>query len=87
MDRNLEAECSSILKNDLGCWWHHANIRRTINRSVSRASKNIGPTIVLNQQIVGVERLADASFILTAATGEKHHSKTIISGYRDFNNG
>lgn len=41
-------------------------------------AKTFDPTIVLNQQIVGVERLADSSFILTAATGEKHHSKTII---------
>ena len=41
-------------------------------------AKTFDLTIVLNQQIVGVERLADASFILTAATGEKHHSKTII---------
>src|SRR5690606_38618185 len=29
-------------------------------------------------QITGVEKLIDGSFILTAATGERHRSKTII---------
>ena len=41
-------------------------------------AKTFDPTIVLNQQIVGVERLADTGFILTTATGEQHLSKTII---------
>ena len=41
-------------------------------------AKTFAPTIILNQQVTGVERLADDSFMLTAATGEKHQSKTII---------
>ena len=41
-------------------------------------AKTFDPTIVFNQQIVGVERLVDGHFILTSATGEKHYSKTII---------
>lgn len=36
------------------------------------------PTIVLNQQVVDLEKLEDETFIVTAATGEKHHTKTII---------
>ncbi|QNK89156.1 NAD(P)/FAD-dependent oxidoreductase [Sporosarcina sp. resist] len=36
------------------------------------------PKIVLNQQIVGLERLADETIQLTSATGEKHHTKTVI---------
>lgn len=41
-------------------------------------AKTFDPTIVLKQQITGVEKLIDGSFILTAATGERHRSKTII---------
>ena len=41
-------------------------------------AKTFDPTIILNQQVTDVERLADDTFILTTATGEKHLSKTII---------
>ncbi|OAH57675.1 thioredoxin reductase [Domibacillus aminovorans] len=41
-------------------------------------ARTFDPTIVLNQQVVGLEKLKDGTFILTAATGEKHHSKTVI---------
>lgn len=36
------------------------------------------PTIVLGQQIIGYERQPDGTFILTAANGDKHHTRTII---------
>lgn len=41
-------------------------------------AKTFDPTMVLGQQIVGFERLEDESFILTAATGERHHTRTVI---------
>ncbi|NEW06782.1 NAD(P)/FAD-dependent oxidoreductase [Paenibacillus sp. SYP-B3998] len=36
------------------------------------------PTIVLSQQITSFERLEDGTFILTSASGERHHTKTVI---------
>lgn len=36
------------------------------------------PTIVLGQQIAGLERLEDGTMLLTAATGERHHTRTLI---------
>ncbi|GKU77988.1 NAD(P)/FAD-dependent oxidoreductase [Paenibacillus sp. L3-i20] len=36
------------------------------------------PTIVLGEQITGLERQEDGTFILTAASGAKHHTRTII---------
>jgi len=36
------------------------------------------PTVVLNQQVVDLEKLEDNTFILTTATGQKHHTKTVI---------
>ena len=36
------------------------------------------PTIVLGQQIAGLERLADGTMLLTAATGERHYTRTLI---------
>ncbi|ATP41653.1 thioredoxin reductase [Solibacillus sp. R5-41] len=41
-------------------------------------AKTFDATIVLNQQVVGLERLEDETFILTTASGEKHYSKTVI---------
>lgn len=36
------------------------------------------PTVALNQQVVDLNKLEDNTFILTSATGEKHHTKTVI---------
>lgn len=36
------------------------------------------PTIILGQQISGLERLGDGTMLLTSATGEKHHTRTLI---------
>jgi ferredoxin/flavodoxin---NADP+ reductase len=36
------------------------------------------PTIVLNQQVIGLERLEDRTFLLTSHNGEKHYTRTII---------
>lgn len=36
------------------------------------------PTIVLNQQVVGMERLEDGTFLLTSHNGERHLTRTII---------
>lgn len=41
-------------------------------------AKTFDPTIVLNQQVVGLEQLEDGTFLLTSHNGEKHHTKTII---------
>ncbi|MEW4369586.1 NAD(P)/FAD-dependent oxidoreductase [Paenibacillus kandeliae] len=36
------------------------------------------PTVVLNQQITGLERLEDNTILLTSNTGEQHHTRTVI---------
>ncbi|MEK5038318.1 NAD(P)/FAD-dependent oxidoreductase [Sporosarcina sp. FSL K6-3457] len=36
------------------------------------------PTIVLGQQISGLERLADGTMLLTSVTGEQHHTRTLV---------
>jgi ferredoxin/flavodoxin---NADP+ reductase len=36
------------------------------------------PTIVLNQQVVGLDRLEDGNFLLTSHNGERHLTRTII---------
>jgi ferredoxin/flavodoxin---NADP+ reductase len=41
-------------------------------------AQTFNPTIVLNQQVVGMERLADGTFQLTSHNGEKHYTRTII---------
>jgi thioredoxin reductase len=41
-------------------------------------AQTFNPTIVLNQQVVGLERLADGTFLLTSHHGEKHHTRSII---------
>lgn len=40
--------------------------------------KTFEPTILLGQQITGLDRQEDGTFILTAATGEKHHTRSVI---------
>jgi len=41
-------------------------------------AKTFDPTIVLGQQITDYERQADGTFILTALSGEKHLTRTVI---------
>jgi ferredoxin/flavodoxin---NADP+ reductase len=41
-------------------------------------ARTFDPAIVLNQQVVGLERLADGTFLLTSHNGEIHHTRTII---------
>jgi len=36
------------------------------------------PTIVLGQQISGLERLEDGTMLLTAVTGEQHHTRSLV---------
>ncbi|RIX60616.1 NAD(P)/FAD-dependent oxidoreductase [Paenibacillus nanensis] len=36
------------------------------------------PTIVMNEQIVGLDKREDGTFLLTAASGAKHHTKAVI---------
>ncbi|WP_019423147.1 NAD(P)/FAD-dependent oxidoreductase [Paenibacillus sp. OSY-SE] len=45
---------------------------------LEQQAKTFDPTIVLGQQITEMERLEDGTFMLTAATGERHHTRTII---------
>ncbi|MCM3727586.1 NAD(P)/FAD-dependent oxidoreductase [Neobacillus cucumis] len=41
-------------------------------------ARTFNPSIVVNQQVMEIERLADRTFLLTSHNGEKHHTKTII---------
>ena len=45
---------------------------------LEQQARTFNPTIVLNQQVMGVERLLDGTFLLTSHNGEVHHTKTII---------
>ncbi len=47
-------------------------------KQLSEQAQTFNPTIVLNQQVVGLERLADGTFLLTSHNGERHHTRTII---------
>ncbi|MGG1675666.1 NAD(P)/FAD-dependent oxidoreductase [Neobacillus sp. NRS-1170] len=47
-------------------------------RQLEEQARTFEPTIVLNQQVVGLERLTDGTFLLTSHNGEKHHTRTII---------
>lgn len=47
-------------------------------RQLEQQAKTFDPTIVLGQQIVGLARQEDGTFVLTSATGEKHYTRTII---------
>ena len=41
-------------------------------------ARTFDPTICLNQQITKLHKQADGNFLLTAATGEKHLTRTVI---------
>ncbi|MCG7407319.1 NAD(P)/FAD-dependent oxidoreductase [Paenibacillus sp. ACRRX] len=45
---------------------------------LEQQAKTFDPTIVLGQQITGLEKQADGTFILMSDTGERHHTRTII---------
>lgn len=47
-------------------------------RQLEEQAKTFDPTIVLKQQVVGLEKLSDGTFLLISHTGEKHHTRSII---------
>nr|WP_027093094.1 NAD(P)/FAD-dependent oxidoreductase [Cohnella thermotolerans] len=51
---------------------------RQLIEQLIRQAKTFDPTIVLGQQIVSLERLPDNTLLLTAATGEKHWTRTVV---------
>ncbi|MFE6796240.1 NAD(P)/FAD-dependent oxidoreductase [Paenibacillus chitinolyticus] len=50
----------------------------TIIHSLIKQAKTFDPKIVFGQEVVGMKKRNDGIFILTAKTGEKHYTKTII---------
>lgn len=55
-----------------------AIIGEDLIKQLEEQARTFKPTIVLNQQVVGLERLEDGTFLLTSHNREKHHTKTII---------
>ncbi|OBR63227.1 thioredoxin reductase [Paenibacillus oryzae] len=49
-----------------------------IIHSLIKQASTFDPVIVFGQEVVGMEKRDDGIFILTANTGEKHYTKTII---------
>ena len=47
-------------------------------KQLEEQARTFEPTIVFEQQIEGFERQPDGTIILTAATGEKHWTRTVI---------
>ncbi len=47
-------------------------------RQLIQQAKTFDPTIVLGQQISHMERLEDGTMIITAESGERHHTRTLI---------
>nr|WP_244440943.1 NAD(P)/FAD-dependent oxidoreductase [Neobacillus jeddahensis] len=47
-------------------------------RQLEAQAKTFHPTIVLNQQVLGVEKVEDGTFVLTSHTGERHYTRTVI---------
>ncbi|MFS0838820.1 NAD(P)/FAD-dependent oxidoreductase [Paenibacillus sp. 1P03SA] len=47
-------------------------------RQMIQQAQTFDPTIVLGQQISGLERLKDGTMLLTSATGEQHHTRTLV---------
>lgn len=50
---------------------------RLIRQMIEQA-QTFEPTIVLGQQITGLERQADGTMIVTSNTGERHHTRTLL---------
>lgn len=46
--------------------------------SLERQALTFEPTIVLGQQVQGLERLADGTMILVADNGERHYTRTVV---------
>ncbi|WP_169086549.1 NAD(P)/FAD-dependent oxidoreductase [Paenibacillus sp. PL91] len=49
-----------------------------LTEQLIQQAKTFDPTIILGQQITEYERQADGTLILTAASGERHHTRTVI---------
>ncbi|WP_339320042.1 NAD(P)/FAD-dependent oxidoreductase [Paenibacillus sp. FSL R10-2734] len=49
-----------------------------LTKLMIQQAQTFDPTIVLGQQITGLERLADGTMRITSATGEQHWSRTLI---------
>lgn len=49
-----------------------------LTEQLDEQARTFDPTIILQEQVVGVEKLADGNFILTSSNGAKHFTKTII---------
>lgn len=49
-----------------------------LTRQMINQAMTFDPAIVLGQQIGGLERLEDGTMVLTAVTGERHWTKTVI---------
>lgn len=47
-------------------------------KQLEEQAKTFNPTIVLRQQVVGLERHPDGTFFLISHNGERHHTRTII---------
>jgi ferredoxin/flavodoxin---NADP+ reductase len=47
-------------------------------QQLEKQARTFNPTIVLNQQVVGLEELEDGTFLLVSHNGERHHTRTII---------
>nr|WP_302055426.1 NAD(P)/FAD-dependent oxidoreductase [Paenibacillus sp. CH40] len=45
---------------------------------LEQQARTFEPTIVLGQQITGLDRQEDGTFLLTSATGEQHWTRTIV---------
>lgn len=45
---------------------------------LEQQARTFDPTVVLNQQIVGLARRDDGTIVLTAASGERHRTRTVI---------
>lgn len=40
--------------------------------------KTFDPTLVMGQQVTGLDRLEDGTYLLTTASGERHHTRAVI---------
>ncbi|MDK8180110.1 NAD(P)/FAD-dependent oxidoreductase [Paenibacillus sp. UMB4589-SE434] len=49
-----------------------------LTQVMTQQAQTFDPTIVLGQQITGLERMADGTMLITSATGEQHWSRTLI---------
>lgn len=49
-----------------------------LTKQMIQQAHTFDPTIVLGQQISGMERLEDGTMLLTATTGEQHHTRTLV---------